>query len=164
MPTFSMGLKTILPVIKQAKNQKKTIVLATGVFDIIHQEHVKFLTKAKAAGDLLIVGLETDKRVAEMKGEGRPVNSLITRIKNLQALCLADHVFSLPEQFNRQADWESFVQNLSPDIYAVSSHTNWLENKRTIMEKFGGQLVIVHQHNPKVSTTILIDSKKKNAV
>ncbi len=55
------------------KQQGKTIVLVTGVFDLLHSEHKKFLTRAWEQGNILIVGIESDARVKEMKGKGRPI-------------------------------------------------------------------------------------------
>lgn len=152
------SLHDILPAIGQAKTAGKTIVLATGVFDILHQEHVNFLKKAKTAGSILIVALETDRRVKAVKGEDRPIHSQEKRMYNLKNLDIADYVILLPEQFDQQADWENFINQLRPDIYAVSSHTKYLDNKRYIMEKFGGRLQIVHRYNPNISTTKMIHS------
>ena len=156
------ALTDILPFVKPAKLKGQTIVLVTGVFDLLHQEHVNFLKKAKAAGNILVVGLETDARVREIKGEKIPINRQAVRLKNLENLHLADYVFLLPQAFNRQGHWENFIATLRPDIYAVSSHTNYLANKRKIMTKFGGVVKIVHQFNPAVSTTQLLNRKLDN--
>src|SRR3990172_12032671 len=56
----------------------KKIVLVTGVFDLLHDEHRNFLKVAKKAGDFLIVGLESDTRVRALKGVGRPVHDQLT--------------------------------------------------------------------------------------
>jgi len=154
------SLTGILPFINRSKSQGKSIILATGVFDILHQEHINFLTKAKAAGDILVIAVETDSRVQQIKGPDRPVNNQAKRLTSLTSLNIADYVIFLPRKFNSQADWEAFIKQLKPDIYAVSSHTHWLKNKQTIMEKFGGQLKIVHNHNPTISTTKLLGTSQ----
>ena len=136
--------------------KKKQIVLATGVFDILHQEHSNFLKKAKAIGDYLIVGVESDVRVRHMKGESRPVNSQAVRIKNLEDLQIADEVFLLPEQFSKPEDHIALIKKIKPRFLAVSSHTHHLEKKQAILKQFGGEVVIVHEHNPKISTTKLL--------
>ena len=135
---------------------KKNIVLATGVFDILHQEHTNFLKNAKAVGDYLIVGVESDVRVRQMKGEGRPVNSQAVRVENLLNLNIADEVFILPEQFNKPEDHSSLIQKIKPRFLAVSSHSQHLDKKQAILKEFGGEVVIVHEHNPKISTTKLL--------
>ena len=135
----------------------QTKVLVTGVFDLLHQEHINFLKKAKAAGDTLIVGLETDSRVKQLKGKARPINSLNTRIKNLEALNIADKIFALPEKFNKPEHHSTLINQIKPDILAVSSHTPNLSAKKHLIESIGGELKIVHRHNSKISTTKLLD-------
>lgn len=141
-------------------NQPIKRVLVTGVFDILHQEHQLFLEKAKALGGELWVGLESDTRVKQIKGPDRPINNQDVRQQNLEALGIADHVFILPEQFSQPADHERLIAELKPDVLAVSSHTDHLDKKQALLAKFGGQVVIVHQHNPAVSTTQLLSAHK----
>jgi len=134
-------------------------VLVTGVFDVLHQEHTRFLQAAKATGDYLLVGLESDKRVKQIKGADRPVFDQQTRKKNLEKLNLADEVFVLPEKFQTKADHIKLIRQLKPDVLAVSAHTAHQSEKTKIMQECGGQLKVVYQHNPKFSTTQLISKK-----
>ncbi len=136
--------------------KEKQVVLATGAFDVLHQEHINFLKKAKAIGDYLIVGVESDVRVKQMKGEGRPVYSQDVRVKNLENLQIADEVFILPEQFSKPEDHIALIKKIRPRFLAVSSHTHHLEKKQAILKQFGGDVVIVHEHNPEISTTKLL--------
>ena len=152
----SPRIKTILPAIIQAKNDQKKTVLVTGVFDVLHQEHINFLNKAKAAGDFLIIGIETDVRVEQMKGDQRPNHSQQMRLKNLQKLNLADTTFILPNKFSSPADHQKLISQIKPDILAISSHTKHQFQKKKIIEKYGGILKIVHQHNSQVSTTKIL--------
>ncbi len=144
-----------LQQVKEWKQQGNKVAFATGVFDILHIDHVRFLQKAQAAADKLIIGVETDKRVEEMKGKHRPVNKQQIRVEQLSALRSVDFAFILPESFSTQQDWEDCMKAINPDIYAVSSHTKWLENKQKICNKFGVQLAVVYQHNPENSTTLI---------
>jgi len=134
----------------------KKIVLATGCFDILHQAHKEFLKKAKKQGDVLIVGLETDHRIHELKGAGRPANQLKNRIENLAQTGIADLVFSLPENFSTQKDYLNFLKKVQPDILAVSSSTPNLGTKRKLMKRIGGKLKVVLKHNPQISTTKIL--------
>lgn len=136
-------------------------VLVTGVFDILHQEHVSFLKKAKALG-YLVVGLESDVRVREMKGEGRPVNDQEERKKNLEGLKIADEVVILPETFSSPEERKKFLLEMLPTVLAVSSNSPHLENKARLMQEIGGRLEIVHQFNPKFSTTKIIEERAKS--
>jgi len=146
----------ILQQLAQAKVENQKIVLVTGVFDILHAEHRRFLEKAKNLGQLLLVGLESDVRVKALKGSGRPVNPEQVRLRNLELWKIADAIFVLPEKFQTSLDHERLIGLIRPDVLAVSSHTAFLEKKAEILQKFGGQVIVVHEHNPELSTTKIL--------
>lgn len=152
-----MSNQTIIDQVRQWQQQEEIVVLATGVFDLLHIEHIRFLEKAKAAGTRLIVGIESDVRVKQIKGLLRPINHQRIRLEQLLALKVVDQAFILPDQFSSQADWEQLMADIKPDIYAISSHTSYQENKQYICQKFGVDLQIVHEHNPEISTTEIIN-------
>lgn len=137
-----------------AKNGKK-IVLATGFFDLLHEEHINFLQKAKNMGDVLIVAVESDERAKVIKGEGRPVEPQEKRCQQVSQY--ASYVVKLNHDFNNFEAYDSLMASVRPSIYAVSSHTNHLENKKLLAEKYGGQLLVVHEWNPNVSTTKILE-------
>lgn len=139
------------------KQDNQKIVLASGVFDILHIEHMRFLSKAKAQGNKLVVGIEVDARVKDVKGRLRPVNSQDVRLEQLESLKSVDLAFLLPGKFNTQEDWDQFMEDLKPDIYAVSSHSPFLENKKKLCDKCGIEFKIVHDFNPDYSTSIIFD-------
>src|SRR5690242_4387163 len=99
----------------------KTIVLATGFFDLLHVEHSNFLRKAKAVGDILIIAVESDARARQLKGEGRPIEPQTVRCQKVGSY--ADFVIALGDDFNNPAAYESLMAAVRPDVYAVSSHT-----------------------------------------
>ena len=154
---MSNNLDSLLPQINQLRSKHQSIVLATGVFDLLHQEHKNFLHKAKQAGDVLIVGLESDHRVRQIKGPNRPINNQTTRHHNLLKLPQVDLAFILPEQFSKPKDHQQLISTLKPNILAVSSHSPHLDKKQQILKQYGGNVKIVHQHNPKVSTSKIIN-------
>lgn len=135
-------------------------VLVTGVFDVLHQEHLVFLERARALGEQLVVGIESDVRVQQLKGMARPVNSQAVRQENLEKLGVADEAFVLPEAFDTADDHRKLLASLRPDIIAVSSHTPHLAEKQQLMQEIGGRVEIVHQHNPAVSSTILLEQTR----
>ena len=67
-------LKENLDFLNTLKEDGKKIVFTNGCFDIIHVGHVRYLSKAKELGDILIIGLNSDESVKKLKGEDRPVN------------------------------------------------------------------------------------------
>jgi len=146
-------------VITLVKKTDKTIVLVTGVFDLLHQGHIKFLQKAKESGDILLVGLESDERVKQIKGSNRPIEDIRKRIENIIQLPFVDFALALPSNFD-SIERERFICIVKPDILAVSSHTQYLDKKKKIIEKYGGKLIVVIKRDNKYSTTQII--KKSN--
>jgi rfaE bifunctional protein nucleotidyltransferase chain/domain len=137
-------------------NKSKKTVLVTGCFDILHSEHIKFLKTAKSKGDILLVGIESDKRVALIKGKGRPVNKIKKRVSNLLKSKIPDYIFVLPDDFSSSSNHERLISRLKPDMLAVSSHTSHQDKKKEIMERYGGELRVILTHNPSVSTSKII--------
>ena len=139
------------------KQIMKNKVLVTGIFDVLHQEHINFLKKAKALGDYLIIAIESDVRVTQIKGNNRPINSQTKRKESLEELSLANEIVILPEEFNKPVHHKKLIKKIKPNFLAVSSHTKHLDKKQAIMNESGGKVVIVHEHNPEVSTTKLLE-------
>lgn len=150
----------LLPLIRQAKERQQTVVLVTGVFDLLHQEHRLFLEKASQLGGVLLVGVESDERVRKLKGKGRPIQSQQERATAIARLGLAAAVFVLPTQFDEPADHEALIEALKPDVLAVSAHTAHQVEKSAIMAKFGGVVIVVHGHNQQISTTQLLQQQQ----
>lgn len=74
-------------IVSKLKNRKKkTVVFTNGIFDIVHAGHVRYLEKARALGDILIVALNTDASTSRLKGPTRPVNPLKDRAEVVAAL------------------------------------------------------------------------------
>jgi cytidyltransferase-like protein len=147
-------------LMKVAVDTGQKLVLATGVFDIFHDEHRTFLVKAKAVGDILIVGVESDLRARALKGEGRPVNTEEVRRHQIEATGIADVAFILPEAFSSPEQYQGLVHHLRPAILAVSSHTDFLDRKAALLAEVGGEVKVVHEHNPRVSTSILLQQER----
>ena len=148
-------------ILTQARTQHQTIVLATVVFDVLHPEHLKFLRAAKKIGEVLIVGLESDERVARIKGPGRPVHSQLKRQNQLEKLRIAQAVIVLPSRFDCAQDHLNFLKQIQPDILAVSAHSPHLAVKKRLMAQIGGRVEIVRQFNPNFSSTKLIRRSQK---
>jgi rfaE bifunctional protein nucleotidyltransferase chain/domain len=91
--------------------QKKKIVFTNGCFDIIHRGHIEYLLKAKALGDVLVVGLNTDESVRRIKGEGRPIVTQDDRAFVLANLLPVDYVCPFAEDTPL-----SLITAIVPDI------------------------------------------------
>lgn len=137
------------------KKLSKTIVLAGGCFDILHLGHLKFLGAAKKEGDFLIVALENDENVRLMKGKGRPINPQEKRQENLLKTKLVDKVLILPV-LKTADDYLKMVQAVKPDVIAVTAGDPQLKNKQKQAKIVGGEVKIVINHLPGLSTSEMI--------
>lgn len=96
---------------ERLKNEKKKVVFTNGVFDLIHAGHVDYLNKAKATGDVLIVGLNSDLSVKKIKGEKRPLVNQNERAFILSNLKAVDYVVI----FEEETPYE-LINMLVPDV------------------------------------------------
>jgi rfaE bifunctional protein nucleotidyltransferase chain/domain len=132
----------------------KKLVVTNGCFDLLHLGHVSYLEAARNLGDALLVGINGDQAVHQLKGEGRPVNSEFDRAAVLAALASVDVVFIFPEKTANQ-----FLAAARPDIY-VKGGDYTLETinqeERRIVETSGGRIVIL-PFVPGKSTTALLE-------
>jgi D-beta-D-heptose 7-phosphate kinase/D-beta-D-heptose 1-phosphate adenosyltransferase len=135
----------------------RMIVFATGVFDLLHIEHLNFLRAAKKLGGRLIVGIESDARTKWLKGPNRPIMNQAERKQMLEALDCVDEVIVLPDKFNSDEEYEKILLSVGADIYAVSGNSPFMENKERICRKAGVKLKVVNRYNPEYSTTKLIN-------
>ncbi len=106
-----VSLPALQKIVRRLKKKRKKIVFTNGCFDLLHAGHISLLRKAKSLGDVLIVGLNTDRTVRKLKGKGRPVVPEKDRALVLSSLRDVDYVvlFSEPTPLN-------LIQKLSPDV------------------------------------------------
>jgi len=90
--------KSLLELIQKAKAADEKIVMTNGCFDILHAGHVAYLSKAAELGDRLIVAVNSDQSVKQLKGSGRPINSVMQRMAVLSALESVDWVVDFNEE------------------------------------------------------------------
>jgi rfaE bifunctional protein nucleotidyltransferase chain/domain len=97
----------------RGRHPGKTIVFTNGCFDILHAGHVRYLAAAKQLGDILVVGLNGDASVKELKGPGRPLNSAADRAEVMSALLAVDYVIIFEE---KRVD--KLLRQVRPAVYA----------------------------------------------
>jgi len=95
-----------------ARRRGKKLVATNGCFDLLHYGHVNYLQRARKLGGLLVVGLNGDRSVRQLKGDGRPLAPQQQRAEVLAALACVDAVVIFPE---RRA--HRFLGTVQPDIY-----------------------------------------------
>jgi len=90
-------LDEITTISKKLRAKGKKVVFTNGCFDLLHEGHVRYLETAKSFGDVLILGLNSDRSVNSLKGDGRPINMQVDRAYILAALEVVDYVVIFDE-------------------------------------------------------------------
>lgn len=134
---------------------KEGVVLAGGCFDVIHLAHIKFLKLAKEKGQFLVLLLESDENIRQMKGKDRPVNNQITRAENLSKLETVDYIILLKKPTSSNY-YENIVKSIQPDIIAVTKGDPMLSVKKLQAEEVNGKVIEVMERNKEFSSTKLI--------
>jgi D-beta-D-heptose 7-phosphate kinase/D-beta-D-heptose 1-phosphate adenosyltransferase len=133
------------------KREGKKVVFTNGCFDIIHRGHVEYLTKAKALGDVLMVGMNTDASVRRLKGTARPVVCQEDRAFVLAAFRVVDYVCLFEEDTPHD-----LISIVVPDVLVKGS--DWAIDSivgKDIVEAAGGSVQTI-DFIPNRSTTDII--------
>ena len=128
-----------------------TVVFTNGVFDLLHPGHVRYLQEARALGDLLIVGLNSDASVRGIKGPDRPINTERERAEVLLALACVDGVVIFEEETPH-----AIISTIQPDVLVKGA--DWGPDDivgRDVVEARGGRVVRI-MLSPGHSTSQLI--------
>jgi len=123
-------------VVEKARGEGKKIVFTNGCFDILHQGHVRYLSEAKNCGDYLIVGINSDESIRNIKGKNRPLIPEGARAELLAALCFVDGVVIFDEE-----DPLAIIKYLQPQILVKGA--DWAENDiigAEFIKKIGGEV------------------------
>jgi len=100
-------------VLDEHRRTRRKIVFANGVFDLLHVGHVRYLQAARAEGDVLVVGINSDASTRQLKGKGRPVLTERARATLVAAIAAVDYVVIFDE-----LDVKTLLREIQPDVHA----------------------------------------------
>jgi rfaE bifunctional protein nucleotidyltransferase chain/domain len=127
------------------------IVLANGCFDLLHVGHIRYLEGAKALGDVLIVGVNSDQQVKQLKGANRPLMPEDERAEILAALRMVDYVTIFQEP-----TVEELIHAVRPDVHAKGTdYSVDTVPEREIVRLYGGRVAIVGDAKNHSTTDLL---------
>jgi len=138
-----VALETVRQECTRLRAQGKAIIFTNGHFDLLHYGHVRYLQQARALGDFLVVGVNSDASTRRLKGEGRPIVPEQERAAVLAALRCVDRVviFDAPTA-------EHLVATLRPEIYTKGG--DWAGDQRRaeppeakVVTEYGGEVVFL---------------------
>jgi len=135
------------------RTRGKKLVVTNGCFDLLHLGHVTYLENARNLGDALLIGLNGDESVRQLKGEGRPVTAEADRAAVLAALECVDGVCIFAEKTALR-----FLAAAQPDMYAKGGDytlESVNQEERRLAEQAGGKVVILPVVPGKSTTAIL---------
>ena len=144
-------LADAVAIVERLRASGKTVVFTNGVFDLLHPGHVRYLQRARALGDALIVGVNSDRSVRAIKGWQRPITPEAERAEILAALAPVDAAVIFDEDTPH-----AIIAAIQPDILVKGA--DWAEDAivgRDIVEARGGRVVRVALE-PGYSTTAIV--------
>jgi D-glycero-beta-D-manno-heptose 1-phosphate adenylyltransferase len=125
--------------ITEVKANGLTIVLANGCFDVLHAGHIRYLQGARALGDVLVVGVNSDAQVARLKGAGRPILPEDDRAEIVASLAAVTFVTIFDEPTVTE-----LLLALTPDVHAKGTdYTEETVPERDVVRSYGGRVAIV---------------------
>ncbi len=126
-------------VVLSAREQGRTVALANGCFDLIHVGHVRYLEGAAAEADVLIVGVNHDLSVQELKGKDRPLQPAAERAEIIAAFSMVDYVVVF-----EGVTVEGLLQSILPDVHCKGTdYTVETVPERDVVRAYGGRTAIV---------------------
>lgn len=132
------------------------VVLTNGCFDVLHRGHTRYLNQAKQLGDILVVALNSDDSVRQLKGQDRPINTAADRAAVIAALSCVDYVtvFDAPTPV-------ALIEEIRPEIYAKGGdYTPEMLSETRAVEHYGGTVAIL-DYVTDVSTTAVVQRIRK---
>ena len=140
----------------QARKAGRVVVFTNGCFDLVHRGHIHLLRQAKALGDILIVGLNSDVSVKTIKGPDRPIMPEADRIELITALEMVDYVvvYSEPDPYH-------IIAAIKPNVLVKGG--DWSADEivgADVVEQNGGRVAVV-PYLPEFSTTQIIERIRK---
>lgn len=149
-------LDDLVKVCGRMRSQNLRISCTTGVFDILHDGHLNYLLASKNAGDILVVGIDSDKLVKKNKGDSRPIlpekirSYLIAGFECVDLIYIADH----PDEI---------IRVIQPEVFIMSKSTGKIDHRKnqiSFIESYGGKVIILEPMS-QTSTTAIIEKIRK---
>ena len=158
-PVKHKKMTEIAALTQELKQKGKKIVLTNGCFDFLHAGHIMLFSASKQMGDILIVAIDDDDSVRNLKGKGRPVINAKERVRILSALDGIDYVVVFSSK-----ELAKLIEIIRPDVLTKGS--NYVSEEvqgRELVEEYGGRIVLVPV-SKNISSTDIINNIKNSGI
>lgn len=148
-------LEELVEIRANLRKSGKTVVWTNGCYDLMHAGHIDCFRRAKKLGDILITGVNSDKSVRKLKGQGRPLHSQDRRAFLLSELSSIDYLLICGDE-----NMVHYLNVLQPDIYTKGGDYTLEtinQEERRLVEGYGGKIIIVPSIHD-LPTTRIVDS------
>ena len=147
----TVKLNRLLARLDFYRRQGKRIVFTNGCFDILHRGHITYLNRAKGLGDVLVIGVNSDRSVSRLKGPGRPVIPLADRMEILAALSSVDHIIAFDEDTPVE-----LIRAIKPHVFVKGGdYTTETLPEAPVVEELGGVVHILPMVSDRSTTGII---------
>ena len=158
LPAPILSRDDLMDFVDAVRANGEKLILANGCFDVVHVGHIRYLAGAKALGGRLLVAVNSDRQVRDLKGDGRPVTSEKERAEIIAAFRFVDAVTIFDEPTVEQV-----VRAIRPDFHAKGTdYTTDSVPERDIVRELGGQVAIVGDPKDHSSTDFLAALKQRS--
>ena len=153
----ALGLEQALVAVQAAQASGQRVVMTNGCFDLLHPGHVRYLAQAAALGDRLLVAVNSDDSVRRLKGAGRPVNPLASRMEVLAGLRAVDWVVAFDEDTPLE-----LIRALAPDVLVKGGDysIDTIVGAPEVLAR-GGQVLALPYHEGHSSTAVLANATRE---
>ena len=158
-PAKFKRLSDLPALMEELRKKGHRVVLTNGCFDLLHAGHIRLFSASKQMGDILIVAIDDDESVKNLKGSGRPVIGAEERVRILSALDSVDYVVVFSSN-----ELEKLIETVKPDVLTKGS--NYASEEvfgHEIVETLGGRVALIPV-TENISSTRIIDNIKKSSL
>jgi rfaE bifunctional protein nucleotidyltransferase chain/domain len=150
-----VGQSDLMELGDRLREKGKKIVFAAGSWDLIHAGQCRYLEECKKLGDILVVGVVSDRAISKVKGPNKPILGEKVRAEVLTYLRAVDFVTIVPEP-----SCQPSLGLLRPDVY-VTVREDWAADYKNSREyktvtKYGGEVLVVDRQSSKISTSQIV--------
>ncbi len=135
------SLDELAKTVEHLKGIGLKIVLTSGSFDLIHLGHVKYLAKAKALGDVLVVGVDSDAKIRKRKGEDRP---MVPEQERLEMLAHQRPVDLLYLKDDADPKW-GLIKAVEPDVLVLTADHSYSDAEQAELEEVVGEIAVLER-------------------